>query len=70
MKTKKRRETMMRNCKDGEYYYAPYRRRWGMWQWHDDGNGMGYGEFVMDFDSRDAAVLEVYKRNGWKLKTK
>ena len=59
---------MMRNCKDGEFYYDRHRGRWGIWQYHDAANGTGVGEFVKWCESRDEAVLEVYKRNGWKLK--
>ena len=52
------------NRRDGQFYYAPHRRLWGVWQWHESGS---YGEFVRDFETRDAAVLEVYRRNGWRL---
>lgn len=59
---------MMTRRKDGEYYYAPKRRRWGVWQNHVASDGFEYGEFITDFATRDEAVLEVYKRNGWKIK--
>ena len=53
--------------KDGQYYYAPHRSLWGVWQWHDFDNGDGCGSFVMDCNTRKEAREEVYRLNGWKL---
>ena len=53
------------NRKDGEYYYAPHGRHWGVWQHHDLGNGLGSGTFQKDFPTKDEARNEVYILNGW-----
>lgn len=55
--------------KEGQYYYAPHRSMWGVWvvsKVHP--NGMREGDFVRDYPTRDEAVFEVYRRNGWKLR--
>ena len=58
--------------KDGQYYYAPHRSQWGIWQWHSisDANapGMvagGSGTFVKDCPTKEEAREEVYRLNGW-----
>jgi hypothetical protein len=53
--------------KDGQYYYAPHRRQWGVWQYHDHGNGYGSGTFVKDLPTKEDARKEVYRLNGWSL---
>ncbi len=58
----------MANIKDGQYYYAPFRRRWGVWQHHDVGNGYSNGTFVDDFATKEEARDKVYELNGWKKK--
>lgn len=52
--------------KDGQYYYAPHRMLWGIWQWHDDGNGCGSGTFIKDLPTKEDARKEVYRLNCWK----
>ena len=54
--------------KDGQYYYAPHRKMWGVWKHHDDGKGGGYGTFINDFPTKEEARKEVYRLNGWKEK--
>ena len=62
--------------KDGQYYYAPHRRQWGIWQYHSwknfDGSGnvieMGTGKFIKDCPTKEEARKEVYRLNGWKQK--
>lgn len=54
--------------KDGQYYYAPRRGLWGIWQWHDLGDGYGSGTFVKDCMTKKAAREEVYRLNGWEEK--
>lgn len=54
--------------KDGQYYYAPHRRMWGVWQYHDNGNGHGSGTFYKDYPTKDEARKEVFRLNGWKEK--
>ena len=59
--------------KDGEYYYAPHRRLWGIWQWHEvvpDGEpsgvvAIGSGTFVKDYPTKEEARKEVYRLNEW-----
>ena len=52
--------------RDGEYYYAPHRQMWGIWQWHsfEVARG-GYGDFVKDVATKEEAKKEVYKLNHW-----
>lgn len=52
--------------KDGQYYYAPHRRQWGIWQYHDLGNGNASGTFIKDCPTKEDARKEVYRLNGWK----
>lgn len=56
------------NRKDGQYYYAPHGCFWGVYIWHDLGNGDGWGTFVKDCMTKEKAREEVYRRNGWKLR--
>ena len=53
------------NVKDGQYYYAPHRRQWGIWQYHDLGNGNASGTFIKDCPTKEEARKEVYRLNGW-----
>lgn len=54
---------------NGQYYYAPHRRKWGVWL-HIGGNEEGgFGKFIEDFPTKEEARREVYRRNGWRLKT-
>jgi len=61
------------NVKDCQYYYAPHRRQWGIWQHHDnlpDGEASGtaaggYGTFIKDLPTKEEARKEVYRLNGW-----
>jgi len=53
--------------KDGQYYYAPHRRSFGIWLHHEEGNGYSSGEFIKDCLTREEARAEVYRLNGWKL---
>ena len=55
--------------KDGQYYYAPHRRMWGIWKHHEDGNGYSHGDFIKDVPTKEEASKEVYRLNGWKQKT-
>lgn len=56
---------MERKLKDGQYYYAPHRRRWGVWQHHEQVDGVSTGIFIKDFPTKDEARDEVYRLNGW-----
>ena len=51
--------------KEGDYYYAPHRGRWGIWEAHFVEGGARMDDFVMDFIDKKDAVDFVYKQNGW-----
>lgn len=55
----------MEQMKEGQFYYAPHRRLWGVWKNHNHGNGTSTGEFIADFPSKDSARRFVYKANNW-----
>lgn len=58
--------------RDGEYYYAPHRRKWGVWKRvipDGDTSGTMTGTFVQDFETKEEARRFVYEKNGWKLLT-
>ena len=52
--------------RDGQYYYAPHGRIWGVWLYHEDGVSGAYGEFIKFFNKKEDAKDFVYKNNGWK----
>lgn len=51
--------------KDGEYYYAPHRQLWGIWQHKDLGNGLSCGSHIKDCPTREEARREVFRLNKW-----
>ena len=59
--------------KEGQYYYAPHRRQWGIWQWHacsPDGKASGTtaggsGTFIEDCLTKEEARRKVFALNGW-----
>lgn len=53
---------------DGQYYYAPHRRMWGIWQHHEHIGGISTGDFIKDCSTKEEARREVYWLNGWVLK--
>ena len=61
---------MRSNLKDGQLYYAPYRRRWGVWVNHASIGGTAFGEFVRDYDTKEEARQYVFRMNGWEQKEK
>ena len=54
--------------KEGQYYYAPHRRRWGVWKKGKMINGTCISEFISDFSTKAQAESFVYKMNGFKPK--
>lgn len=55
--------------KEGQYYYAPHRRSWGVWKAGKTGkNGTRIDDFITDFSTQIQAKNFVYKANGWSLK--
>ena len=57
---------MMYEAKNGQYYYAPHRRSWGIWKRYDLDGGSNCGSFIKDCPTREEAAKEVYRLNGWK----
>ena len=52
--------------KDGQYYYAPHRRSWGVWRaGKTDAEGIRSDTFITDFSIKKQAEDFVYKMNGW-----
>lgn len=63
---------LMKNIidKEGQYYYAPHRNKWGVWKVGKIApNGAHIDEFIMDFSTKIQAENFVYKMNGWTAKT-
>jgi hypothetical protein len=60
------------NSKNGEYFYAPHGRSWGIWQYHEQKISskvsVGSGTFIKDYPTKEEARKVVYELNGWKLK--
>lgn len=56
---------MQNGVKDGQYYYAPHRSAWRVWQYHDHGNGHGSGTFYKEYPTKEEARRVVYELNGW-----
>lgn len=52
--------------KEGQYLYRPHRNMWGIFRYHDHGNGYSANEFIVDFPTKEEARAEVYRLNGWK----
>ena len=53
--------------KDGQYYYAPHRRFWGVWRaGKTSPNGIRSDTFISDFATKIQAENFVYKMNKWK----
>lgn len=56
--------------KEGQYYYAPHRRSWGVWKVGKPGpSGARANDFIMDFSTKQDAERFVYKMNGYTLST-
>ena len=52
--------------KDGQYYYAPHRRSWGVWKaGNTDAKGVRADDFISDFATKIQAENFVYRMNGW-----
>ena len=49
----------------GQYYYAPHRRNFGVWQWDWVSEKGASGRFVKDFCTKEEAREYVWKMNGW-----
>ena len=53
---------------DGQYYYRPHRRSWGIWRNENHDGGVSTGTFIKDMPTKEEAKKEVYRLNGWELK--
>lgn len=53
--------------KDGQYYYKPHRRSWGVWKAGktDPKSGVRMDDFITDFSTQIQAKNFVYKMNNW-----
>jgi hypothetical protein len=49
----------------GQYYYAPHRRSFGVWQWTEVSENCACGTFIKDFRSKEEAREYVWQMNGW-----
>ena len=49
----------------GQYYYAPHRRSFGVWQWTEVSETGACGTFIKDFFTREEAREYVWQMNGW-----
>ena len=57
----------MTDVKDGQYYYAPHRRSWGVWRaGNTDVKGIRSDTFISDFGTKIQARDFVYRMNGWR----
>lgn len=54
--------------REGQYYYRPHRRSWGVWINHNHPSGVSTGDFVQDFPTKEEAQRFVYEKNGWDKK--
>ena len=53
--------------KDGQYYYAPHRRSWGVWRAGKTSyKGIRMDVFITDFCIKKQAEDFVYKMNKWR----
>lgn len=55
--------------REGQYYYAPHRGKWGVWKKGREENGVSSDEFVADFFTKIQASNFVYKCNKWTNKS-
>lgn len=60
----------MADFKEGQYYYRPHRRSWGVWKAGKIVNGIQMDDFISDFATKIQAENFVYKMNGWSKKGK
>ena len=49
----------------GQYYYAPLRNYWGVWQWTYVSETGAMGSKVTEFFDKEEAREYVWKMNGW-----
>lgn len=53
------------NVKEGRFFYARHRIRWGVWKKGKMENGVRMNEFISDFSTQEQAKNFVYKMNGY-----
>ena len=55
------------DAKEGQYYYAPHRRSWGVWKKGKVVDGVSVNdEFISDFSTKIQAEAFVFRMNGWR----
>lgn len=55
------------DAKEGQYYYAPHRRSWGVWKKGKVKDGISMSdEFISDFSTKIQAEAFVFRMNGWR----
>ena len=54
--------------KEGLYYYAPHKSKWGVWRAGKVKNNVQMADFIADFSLKAQAESFVYKMNGWRTK--
>lgn len=55
---------------EGQYYYSPHRKSWGVWQWEMVSENGAMGKFIRDFCTKEEAREYVWQMNGWGLPSK
>lgn len=53
----------MINVSEGQYYYAPHRRSWGVWKAGKTENGVRTDTFITDFATKIQAANFCKKMN-------
>jgi len=58
------------DIREGQYFYAPHRRSWGVWKAGkmSEKTGVRMDDFVSDFSTKIQAQNFCYKMNGYTLK--
>ena len=56
---------MTMKAKLGQYYYAPLRNYWGVWQWTSVSETGAMGTKVTEFFDKEEARRYVWTMNGW-----
>lgn len=57
----------MESYREGQYFYAPHRRQWGVWKAGKVVNGIQQSEFISDFTTKIQAKSFANKMNGYSL---
>ena len=58
----------MESFREGQYFYARHRNKWGVWKRGNTVNGVTQSQFISDFQTQTQAKDFVYKMNGYRMK--